>query len=82
MIGIGTTPLAPLVAASHLIPQSGGLVTVAFADGTVLSVQPDGSQQHRPAGTAGAYELATVIGTVIVYNPAGVPFAFAYLPGV
>ena len=40
--------------------------------GDVLSVQPDGSLQTRPAGTNGPYELAVVDGSAVVYNPRGV----------
>ena len=34
--------------------------TLNYPDGTVMSVQPDGSVQTRVNGTNGAYELMTV----------------------
>ena len=77
-LAIGAEPLTPLVEIDHLASQPGGQVTAVFADGSVLSVQPDGTQQKRPAGTAGPYELAKVSGTVIVYRPIpGKVFVFA-----
>lgn len=53
-------------------PVPGG-VTVVNPDGTVLSVQPDGRFESRPAGTAGSYEVAIVDGSDLVYNP-GTPY--------
>lgn len=51
----------------------GGGVTVTYPRGetTVLSIQPDGSAQTRPEGTAGPYELAQVSGNALVYTPLG-----------
>lgn len=46
-----------------------GGVTISTADGAVLSVQPDGSYQTRPAGTAGPYELAQQAGDKLIYSP-------------
>ena len=37
--------------------------------GDVLSVQPDGSFQTRPAGTEGPFERAVIQGTGLVYRP-------------
>lgn len=47
----------------------GGYVTATFPDGTVLSVQPDGRFEHRPAGTTGPYELAERAGNTLTYRP-------------
>jgi autotransporter adhesin len=47
----------------------GGKVTLSTADGSVLSVQPDGSFETRPAGTAGPYETAVDGGNTLVYCP-------------
>lgn len=43
--------------------------TVALPSGEVLSVQPDGSYQTRPAGTAGPYEVAQRVGDKLVFTP-------------
>lgn len=52
--------------------QGENWVTVSNPDGTVLSVQPDGSYQSRPAGTAGPYELAQFYAPDrLVYESAG-----------
>lgn len=48
------------------------LVTVsATANGEVYSVQPDGTVQTRPPGTAGPYELALLKPDRLVYAPQG-----------
>jgi hypothetical protein len=46
-----------------------GYVNVIESDGSVLSIQPDGSQQTRPAGTDAAFEQARICGSWIVYQP-------------
>lgn len=51
-----------------ILKVDGGVV-VSLPDGAVLSVQPDGSYEERPAGTAGPYEVAQVSGDKLVYNP-------------
>jgi hypothetical protein len=50
--------------------QGTGLVTATIAGSDlVLSVQPDGTLQTRPAGTAGGYELAKVVPQGLAYQP-------------
>lgn len=39
--------------------------------GDVYSVTPDGSIVARPRGTAGAWELAKVVGSTVVFAPSG-----------
>jgi len=51
----------------------GRFVVAERADGLAWSVQPDGSVETRPAGTAGAYELAAPLGSLLVYQPLGPP---------
>lgn len=60
----------------------GDRVTVAYPAGasTVLSVQPDGSMETRPAGSAGPYETAILAGDRLVYAPTGVEGAVYLLP--
>lgn len=65
----GTTIVAG--APVTLIAQPNGFFTAIRKDGTVDSVQPDGSLQTRPAGTAGAYELCAVTGNTRWYCPDG-----------
>ena len=63
-----------------ILDKVGSSYVVSNVDGTVLSIQPDGSQQSRPKGTAGPYEVCTPSTTinVLTYNPAGIPFQLAY----
>lgn len=56
---------------------SDGFITIINLDGTVLSVQPDGSYQSRPSGTAGPYEIGRVEGDKLVYTPGGVSYVIA-----
>lgn len=60
-------------------PQPNGQVTLSNADGTVVSVQPDGSVGTRPAGTNGAYELCSLNGLTVIYQPvsSGPQFVFS-----
>jgi hypothetical protein len=53
-----------------LVSVDGGVV-VSLPSGEVLSVQPDGSYQTRPAGTAGEYEVAERAGTDLIFRPGG-----------
>lgn len=57
-----------------------GCVTLINQDDTVVSIQPDGSRQTRPAGTDGPYEQAQVTGTIAAYAPGGQPYAFGCAP--
>ena len=66
MIAVG--PLGgPLTARAGLNAQPDGTVTVSNVDGTVMSIQPDGSEQTRPAGTAGPFEKATKSANVLTF---------------
>lgn len=57
---------------SDLIPNGAGAFTVRYPSGdasqTVLSVQPDGAIETRPAGTTGAWETAHVDGSRLVFR--------------
>lgn len=55
-------------------PTDAKYATLANLDGLVLSVQPDGSYQTRPAGTAGPWEVAEVAGDKRVYTVNGTTF--------
>lgn len=51
--------------------------TVSLPSGEVLSVQPDGSYQARPPGTAGPWETAQRAGDKLVYTSGGGIFVLA-----
>lgn len=70
MIALTTAPILAF-ALGDLIPQGGTRYTVNWPHGatTVLSVQPDGSYQTRPQGTAGAYEVCQKSGDKLVFSP-------------
>ena len=76
MIAIGSTPLFTIIIADRLDDVGNGEVLAVKLDGTVLSVQPDGTIETRPAGAKGPYERATVIGNMVVYRPLNVGYGF------
>lgn len=51
--------------------------TLVHADGTVLSLNPNGAApttyhwETRPAGANGAFEQMTIDGGIVAYNPLG-----------
>jgi hypothetical protein len=59
--------------AGSLNVQPDDTVTLTINETTkeVLSVQPDGTWQTRPAGTAGPYERAGLNGNTLAYCPIG-----------
>lgn len=76
MIAIGNTPLPTLTnlrLASQLKPSASapGCVNVINQDGTVMSVQEDGTVQTRPAGSDGSFEQGAVNGNFVVFSPFG-----------
>jgi hypothetical protein len=78
-----TTDRAVLAIGPHQIHVlDGDRVTVAYPAGatTVLSVQPDGTMETRPAGSAGPYETALLAGDRLVYAPTGLGGAVYLLP--
>ena len=65
--------------ADRLVTHADGAVSVINRDGTVMSVQPDGAVQVRPAGSYGAYERSVIVGNHLVYCPTGErAFAFPF----
>lgn len=57
--------------------QIDGLSTVTVNEaGDVLSVQPDGTFETRPKGTADAYEKGRVSGNLIVFKTPDAPIPF------
>lgn len=77
---IGILPLANLMVIDHTNDLGNGTVTLTRTDGLVVSCQPGGVLQTRPAGTAGPYETAVIDGSLVTYCPDGVTaytFSFA-----
>ena len=85
MIAVGKIPMiGEWIVASRLIDVGGqvvgGKVVVENLDGTVMSVQPDGRIESRPAGSAGAYEQATIVGNNLAFRPvSGKVYVFPYI---
>lgn len=80
---IGKTPISgiPWTPAGDLNPLPDGSYTLTInnSTGEVLSVQPDGSWQTRPKGTAGPYERAFLDGGLLTYCPDGIHiYRFSY----
>jgi hypothetical protein len=80
MIAIGKALLLTYDVADRLNQEPDGTFTVSYANGEVLSVQPDGRFERRPAGANGIYERATLVSQGLIYCPDGqhaylVPYA-------
>lgn len=57
-----------------MVVQPGGAVVVSPSPGVVLSLQPNGSIETRPATAIAAWELATRVGpSLLRYDGAGTP---------
>lgn len=63
---------APCVSADRLILQPDGQYTMRVGD-AVLSIQPDGTFQTRPLGTAGPWEKGPRVGNKIVLSDPAYP---------
>lgn len=62
-----------------IVPSSvAGKVNVVLADGSQLSIAPDGSEAPMPHGTDGAWEQATAFGSRIVYDYDGLAAPVVY----
>ncbi len=60
-----------------------GKHTLSFPDGTVASIQSDGSVQDRPAGADGPFEQCDIDGQIATYwyvwnGVTSGPFSFAF----
>ena len=55
-----------------------GKVVMINSNGTVVSIQPDGREESRPAGTDGLYEQATLAGDKVVYDYDGIASPIVY----
>lgn len=56
-----------------------GRVTVILPNDEVMSVQPEGQVETRPAGTQGAWEQAELCGDLLIFTPTTRSFAFGYI---
>jgi hypothetical protein len=82
-IGVEPFPASAMRVAKSLNALGDGTYTVSNLDDTVMSVNPQGSVETRPAGTNGAWERCTRLGNVVYYNPIGeAVYAFAFAEGV
>ncbi len=52
-------------------PQGNGVFTLSKPNGKVISIQPDGSEQERPAGTSGPFEWCTISEKGYLYSSSG-----------
>lgn len=82
--GFTVTITNPLPVSYTGIGNAGDTLAGGTGSGLVLSCQPDGTLQTRPAGTAAAYESATQQNGLLIYCPiAGGPcFAVPYANGL
>ena len=63
-------PLVPVATDVTVNMQSDGVhATLSNPDGTVVSIQPDGSRQTRPQGTAGPWEVCEISGALAIFRP-------------
>jgi hypothetical protein len=84
VLAMSTRPLdvGPFLLIDHLNRKPDGTVTASLRSGEVVSVQPDGRIETRPAGTEGAWERGTVAGDKIIYNSNGNIYVFAFFEQV
>jgi hypothetical protein len=52
---------------TKLTSSAAGKIRLQNDDGTIVSIQPDGSEQTRPDGTDGGYEQCEPLDDVVVY---------------
>lgn len=80
MMAVSRAPIVEMVEVTSLNEQPDGTVTVSFTGGSVMSVQPDGTVQVRPAFTHGPYEKAVRDGNLLIFHPVvGGAYAFAFV---
>lgn len=81
MFSVFTDPTKQLLAVKGPKSVSNGGTVLENLDGTIVSIQPDGSVQTRPAGADGGYERCTVNGNVATWKPAEKFYTFGWVVG-
>lgn len=76
MKAFGSINAGPWALVEQLGSGTSGKSRLAYPDGLVVSVQPDGSLETRPAGTDGAWEQCTIDGGIAVYAGTGKAWPF------
>lgn len=80
MLSLFADPTKHLLAVKSVQSVSNGGTVLENQDGTIVSIQPDGSVQDRPAGADGGYERCKVAGSVATFKPAdGKFYSFAFV---
>ncbi len=75
-----TDPTKKLLAVKAVSPVSNGGTVLENVDGTIVSIQPDGSVQTRPPGADGGYERCQINGNGATWQPApGVYYTFTFV---
>ena len=59
-------------------PQGNGIFTLSYPNGDVISIQPDGSLQTRPSGTAGPFEWCSISDKGYLYSSSNPSKAFLF----
>ena len=76
MKAFGSLSSGPWGLVDQIGSSAAGKSRLQNGDGTIVSVQPDGSIQSRPAGTDGPYEQAVVDAGIITYAGTGKAWPF------
>lgn len=80
MLSTFRDPIQHLLAVKSVQSVSGGGTVLENPDGSIVSIQPDGSIQNRPAGADGGYERCKVSGNAATFKPAeGKFYTFAFV---
>lgn len=80
MFSTFSDPTKRLLAVKSVKSVSGGGAVLENPDGTIVSIQPDGRVEDRPAGADGGYERCKVSGNAATFKPAdGKYYTFAFV---
>lgn len=79
MFSVFTDPTKQLLAVKGPKSVSGGGTVLENMDGTIVSIQPDGRVESRPADADGGFERCNVAGSVATWKPGDKPFTFGWV---